>query len=615
MVRNIGVILEGTSGTSHTLDIDATLVSEFRNGTEHYISMRPNGEGVALPIRAAVKSVRIQLGNAMPTGSKAIIRDISLRYRTEQLSHWLFRDHHIDREVSHFTPISIATELDAVELRDPRVHDRELEQHLVTHLNEHIEYYHRAIWWEMDAEKRYMMLDGFQAPHADGRSVASVVENRLIGIIGNCLVMPVSRGFHLDPTHKLQSQSDLIAHYEPTTAVEPVRISLPVRGVFAETVVGNSTFREEGEPVTGVGSVASLSQRLHDLELGIGGHQFGNSTRTGAVTVPGTSTVTVPGSSIITGRGTQIAGYTVPSTTGFTTNGSTNGGGTTSFVTTLGDGGIPTTGLSQIQAVTNIPQNGLTVTPEGLLIRKSHTSLTTAEWTAFKEAITKLKRARGTNNYKSFVDAYAATFKAHTPPWGVRTISPDNGVNFLAWHREFLASFETALGMPIPCWNWEISPEIPMEMSKSADLKTWGVTRKVGMTGNIPSGLVRTILRDELDRRNWTVFQQRVEFELHNPLSLFVGGQMASPADAVGDPIFWMHHAFLDKVWAEFQILSGRTVNPANGSERLEPAPIVTRNVGEVLNTFNLGYTYEALPFVGVQTVMPNVELTPSFMS
>ena len=54
----------------------------------------------------------------------------------------------------------------------------------------------------MSPDRRYMLLDGFEAPNAGGRSVASVVDNTLIGIVGNCLVMPVSRGIHLDPTFR-----------------------------------------------------------------------------------------------------------------------------------------------------------------------------------------------------------------------------------------------------------------------------------------------------------------------------------------------------------------------------------------------------------------------------
>ena len=56
---------------------------------------------------------------------------------------------------------------------------KELARQLLDHLNENIERYHHVIWWRMSPDRRYMLLDGFQAPHAAGRSVASVVENEL----------------------------------------------------------------------------------------------------------------------------------------------------------------------------------------------------------------------------------------------------------------------------------------------------------------------------------------------------------------------------------------------------------------------------------------------------
>lgn len=92
-----------------------------------------------------------------------------------------------------------------------------------------------------------MLLDGFVAPNANGRSVASVVENRLIGIVGNCLVMPVARGFHLDPTYRQDADKpvNLLHLYAPNTPVPPMRISVPTRGVFAEAVMGSCNSCEE----------------------------------------------------------------------------------------------------------------------------------------------------------------------------------------------------------------------------------------------------------------------------------------------------------------------------------------------------------------------------------
>jgi hypothetical protein len=71
--------------------------------------------------------------------------------------------------------------------------------------------------------------------------VASVVENKLIAIVGNCMVLPVARGFHLDPTFSQDEENpiDLLNHYAPTTPIPPVRISIPTRGVFAEAVMGS----------------------------------------------------------------------------------------------------------------------------------------------------------------------------------------------------------------------------------------------------------------------------------------------------------------------------------------------------------------------------------------
>ena len=92
----------------------------------------------------------------------------------------------------------------------------------------------------MSDDRRYMLLDGFEAPNSGGRCVASVVENELVGIVGNSLVLPVARGFHLDPTFNqdVENPIDLLEHYEPNTPIEPSRVAIPTRGVYAEAVMG-----------------------------------------------------------------------------------------------------------------------------------------------------------------------------------------------------------------------------------------------------------------------------------------------------------------------------------------------------------------------------------------
>jgi tyrosinase len=62
-----------------------------------------------------------------------------------------------------------------------------------------------------------------------------------------------------------------------------------------------------------------------------------------------------------------------------------------------------------------------------------------------------------------------------------------------------------------------------------------------------------------------------------------------SPAD----PLFWLHHAFIDKLLADWHIAhTGAAFNPPNTAETLQPPPILTRTVNQVLSTQALGYVY-----------------------
>ena len=66
-------------------------------------------------------------------------------------------------------------------------------------------------------------------------------------------------------------------------------------------------------------------------------------------------------------------------------------------------------------------------------------------------------------------------------------------------------------------------------------------------------------------------------------------GTSKSPAD----PIFWLHHAMIDKLWADWQLVhTTAAFNPPNVAETMKPSPIITRKVSSVLNISSLGYTY-----------------------
>lgn len=231
------------------LNLDATLLSTFVNDRTLSVSLRMTG---ALPavlrseIKAIVISARLKMPglpfilDVLPAGSRVLIESGSLRYRTAHLSDALFRNAFIRNDLTGFDDVRVETPLNRQELRNPREEDKELARNLLDHLNENIERYHRVLWSRMSDDRRYMLLDGFEAPNSGGRSVASVVENELIGIVGNSLILPVARGFHLDPTFNqdVENPIDLLEHYQPNTPIEPSRVAIPTRGVYAEAVMG-----------------------------------------------------------------------------------------------------------------------------------------------------------------------------------------------------------------------------------------------------------------------------------------------------------------------------------------------------------------------------------------
>jgi hypothetical protein len=240
LIDNISVQLQQDGvGAVGTVTMDATLVSRFAQNARLLLSFRATG-ALANVTRAQVNRMHIAFGSlVVPPQVRAVVYSGTFRYRTDHMSHSLFEDHRIQNDLTSTDPVEIATPLDRNEKRNPRLTDQKMQRLLLDVLNERLEYFHRLIWLAMDPNRRYMFLDGIVAPDAGGRSVASVVENRVIGIVGNSLVMPVVPGLKLDPTYEFaaETQEELRHHYV-TDPPPPMRISVPTRGVFAEAVMG-----------------------------------------------------------------------------------------------------------------------------------------------------------------------------------------------------------------------------------------------------------------------------------------------------------------------------------------------------------------------------------------
>ena len=229
-------------------------------------------------------------------------------------------------------------------------------------------------------------------------------------------------------------------------------------------------------------------------------------------------------------------------------------------------------------------------------VRKDQAQLTKAEWHRLIDAINQLhgvdtKRPA----YREFVKLHTdAMTTADGMTWEVHTMQSMGmvGRNFLAWHRRYVRSFELRLQqidpeVTIPYWDWTKNRQVPKPLSDPALLESWSVERDEFDESLLPTkGLVNQVMRLSPFRP----FQRNLE-AIHNPVHNAVGGDMAT-AHSPADPIFFLHHAAIDRLWAQWQA-SSRGAEPLNASTSLKPrGKIISGKVSAVLDTGALGYSY-----------------------
>lgn len=238
------------------LKLDLTLLSSFRQNSLLRISIRQSPNTPVNIPRNQIEGIKINLDldKLSPEEAdnlkrfqkkymKIRVRSGNLRYTTAAMTGSLFEGRLENDIFAEGDGVFVRSLLTKEELRNPRGEDVDAVNNLLHHLNENLEYYHKCIFFSMTPERRFMLLDGIVAPgKANGRSVASVVENRVMGVAGNSLIMPVAPGFQLDPT--IDETFNLFAQYYDEEK-DPMRISMPTKGIYAEAVIGECNSCEE----------------------------------------------------------------------------------------------------------------------------------------------------------------------------------------------------------------------------------------------------------------------------------------------------------------------------------------------------------------------------------
>ncbi len=188
---------------------------------------------------------------------------------------------------------------------------------------------------------------------------------------------------------------------------------------------------------------------------------------------------------------------------------------------------------------------------------------------------------------------------------------------FLAWHRIYLYYFErivrSASGDPtfaLPYWGY--SPTGPRNLPltfRSPNNTTnplWTDQRDSAINAGNDITATYVDASNAMVNVGFAAFQSSLSGTPHGQVHVATGdgcGWMSYFETAGMDPIFWLHHANIDRLWEDWIALGGGRVNPTTDPAWLnntfsfydENGATVTMNVSQILDTASqLNYRYAA---------------------
>lgn len=230
------------------------------------------------------------------------------------------------------------------------------------------------------------------------------------------------------------------------------------------------------------------------------------------------------------------------------------------------------------------------------------------EWQTFKT----------TPRYDSLLRAIrlmkANTNAAHPNSWTYWTNihvnrCPHSIPYFLAWHRGYLYYFERRLRLisgdsqlVLPYWDYYLNATLPAEFTNpngANPLYVPRINRSVRPALTL-APFASTVTNFQRGLSN--AFETLCEDAPHNPVHDIIGGVMATMQSPV-DPIFWLHHANVDRLWVAWVSAGGNRRMPATTSTYWSGSHIYHSTLSIArLSTYgtrsSLGYRYanETLP-------------------
>jgi len=248
-------------------------------------------------------------------------------------------------------------------------------------------------------------------------------------------------------------------------------------------------------------------------------------------------------------------------------------------------------------------------------VRKEVRALTSEQRSKYFNAMRAIMKS---GKYDEFTDHHLTyTNSAHGNP------------AFFTWHRAMLREFEKSLqavdkDVCMHYWSWDVDSQRPDASPiftadyyqtdanggcvNSEWLGGWRpqhpnnhcLRRAFDASGSLSAFVGPELLNSIVARStDYDSFRVRIEGSPHANVHVNIGSDMSTMASP-NDPLFYAHHTFIDKLWANWQKIRGditlysgrhwsgrRSVSP---SDSLEPFPYTVANV---FDTNALCYTYE----------------------
>jgi hypothetical protein len=240
-----------------------------------------------------------------------------------------------------------------------------------------------------------------------------------------------------------------------------------------------------------------------------------------------------------------------------------------------------------------------------------HSPEATQMLTRLRQAFQALKDKQGPGSYQQLAGIHGfpdMQCKHHEPRW-------------LPWHRLYILQVEDALravdpGLVLPFWDWTSTQSVEEGLPAAFTDPTYQPAGGPALPNPLLSGTYvedqqsqetfrnvgtrsqRQQTADEVaaafDAQSFADFSEALATPHDDLHSSWVEGSMGDPTYAAYDPIFWAHHANVDRLWAQWQ-LGPNNDDPDPNTQILVLTPF-NKPVSQTIHfREDLHYTYTGL--------------------